>query len=396
LGFKRVAPTKSYSVNRVNRLIGTIYSFLLIAIVSETLVNGFSQLEYLNPTVFWVSVSTLAFLVIGFLASQFFSSSTNIWLRLIPIFTLALMLTWPLHYDTAVFLPETFKPWIWWLLGISAVAAGISFPFWLGVSYILSVSLGWIALRTSDSGGSGELVLAIQDSVHLFVLSSIGTAMAIAIRWQAAKTDFANQDLITSGIKTAQSHAVGIEQQRLDALVHDSVLTTLLVASKAQTSEEISLASQAAKDAIRRLNLDQVSAGESAPLTQVSFFEALRNRIREVYPEFDVTLSQTNDSRIEETVSEALTEATLQAVDNSTKHAGSATKRVVLLQSDGKGLKIVVSDNGKGFRPSKISKDRLGIQLSVIGRVKAVSGRAFIRSEPGKGTDVVLEWSPSV
>lgn len=392
---KREAPTKSYSVNRVNRLIGTIYSFLLIAIVSETLVNGFSQLEYLNPLVFSISVSILAFLVLSFLVTQFLFRSPSLWLRMIPIFTLVLLVTWPLHFDSAVLLPETFKPWIWWLLGISAVAAGISLPFWLGVSYILAVSLGWITLRTSPSGGSAELVLAIQDSVHLFVLSSIGTAMAIAIRWQAAKTDFANQNLIASGIKSAQSHAVGIEQQRVDALVHDSVLTTLLVASKAQTPQEISLASQAATDAIRKLNLDQTSAAESSPVTQVSFFEALRIRIREVHPEFEVTLSQTNDSRVDDSVSEALTEATLQAVDNSIKHAGSATKRSVSLQSDGRGLKIVISDNGKGFRPSKISKDRLGIQLSVIGRVKTIGGRVFIRSEPGKGTDVVLEWSPS-
>jgi signal transduction histidine kinase len=396
LGLKREAPTKSYSVNRVNRLIGTIYSFLLVAIVSETLVNGFSQLEYLNPAVFSISIPILIFLVLGFLVSQFTLKSTSFWLRTIPIFTVVLMATWPLHYDPAVFLPETFKPWIWWLLGISAVAAGISFPFWVGVSYILAVSLGWIALRTSPSGGSAELILAFQDSIHLLILASIGTAMAVAIRWQAAKTDFANQNLIASGIKSAQSHALGIEQQRLDALVHDSVLTTLLVASKAQTPEEMYLASQAASDAIGRLNAGKTSVDQHAPVTQVSFFEALRNRIQEVYPEFEVTLSQTNDSRIDDSVSEALTEATLQAVDNSTKHAGSATKRSVSLQSDGRGLKIVISDNGKGFRPSKISKDRLGIQLSVIGRVKSVGGRVFIRSEPGKGADIVLEWSPSV
>jgi signal transduction histidine kinase len=128
----------------------------------------------------------------------------------------------------------------------------------------------------------------------------------------------------------------------------------------------------------------------------VSFFEALRNRIREVYPSFEVSLQETNNSLLPELVAEALTEATLQAVDNSTKHGGGAAKRSVSLQSQGKGLKIVISDTGKGFRPSKIAKDRLGIQLSIIGRVKSVGGRVFVRSEPGKGTDVVLEWSPSV
>jgi signal transduction histidine kinase len=396
LDLKRPVPTKSYSVNRVNQLIASIYSFLLVAVVSEALVNGFSQLEHLNPLVFAISVALVVSLVIGFLISHFSFRASNFWFRAIPVLTLVLLVTWPLHYDASTELPDSFKPWIWWLLGIASVAAGTSFRFWLGVSYIVVVSLGWIALRVSPSAGSGELLLAIQDSLHLFVLAAIATVMAAAVRWQAAKTDFANEELIASSVKSAQSQAVELEQSRLDALVHDSVLTTLLVASKAQTPEEILLASESATVALRKLDSDNASTEIGSAITQVSFFEALRNRIREVYPSFEVSLQQTNNSLLPQLVSEALTEATLQAVDNSIKHGGGFAKRSVSLQSQGNGLKIVISDTGKGFRPSKIPKDRLGIQLSIIGRVKSVGGRVFIRSEPGKGTDVVLEWSPSV
>jgi signal transduction histidine kinase len=396
LDLKRPVPTKSYSVNRVNQLIASIYSFLLVAVVSEALVNGFSQLEHLNPLVFAISVALVVSLVIGFLISHFSFRASIFWFRAIPVLTLVLLVTWPLHYDASTELPDSFKPWIWWLLGIASVAAGTSFRFWLGVSYIVVVSLGWIALRVSPSAGSGELLLAIQDSLHLFVLAAIATVMAAAVRWQAAKTDFANEELIASSVKSAQSQAVELEQSRLDALVHDSVLTTLLVASKAQTPEAILLASESATVALRKLDSDNASTEIGSAITQVSFFEALRNRIREVYPSFEVSLQQTNNSLLPQLVSEALTEATLQAVDNSIKHGGGFAKRSVSLQSQGNGLKIVISDTGKGFRPSKIPKDRLGIQLSIIGRVKSVGGRVFIRSEPGKGTDVVLEWSPSV
>jgi signal transduction histidine kinase len=369
---------------------------LLVAIVSEALVNGFRQLQYLDQFVFASSVAMLISLVVGFLISHFGFRSPVFWFRAIPIFSLVLLASWPLHHDVSAVFPESFKPWIWWLLGISAVAAGVSFPFWLGFTYIFVVSFGWIAIRVSPSGGSGELVLAIQDSLHLFILASIATVLTAAVRWQAAKTDFANQALIASGVKIAQSQAVDLEQSRLDALVHDSVLTTLLVASKAQTPEEVSVARASALEAIRNLDEDNPSNKISSPVTQVSFFESLRNKIREVYPDFEVTLSQTNDSELPALVSEALTEAILQAVDNSIKHAGTDIKRTISLQGQGKGLKVVVSDNGKGFRPSKIPKDRLGIQLSISGRLKSVGGRVFIRSEPGKGTDVVLEWSPSV
>lgn len=394
--FKKLAPTKSYSVSRVNQLIASVYSFILAAITSEALVNGFRQLQFLNKSVFFISVALVIFLVLGFLISHFGYRSPLFFYRSIPILTLVLLATWPLHYDSAIELPESFKPWIWWLLGIAAVAAGVSFRFWLGVVYIVTVSLWWVVVRTQPSGGSGELILAIQDSVHLFILASIGTTMAAAVRWQAAKTDFANQNLISSGVRSAQSHALELEQSRLDSLVHDNVLTTLLVASKAQTPQEISLAKESALVALRKLDINRASLESSTAVTQVSFFDSLRNRLNEVYPDFGVTLAQTNDSELPELVSEALTEATLQAVDNSIKHGGSADKRTVSLQGHGKGLKIVISDNGKGFRPSKVPKDRLGIEISIIGRVKSVGGRVFIRSEPGKGTDIVLEWSPSV
>ena len=394
--WKRETSTKSYSVNRVNQLFASIFSFLLVAVVSEALVNGLRQSQYLDSNIFFVSVVTLLVLVIGFLVSHFVFRSPIFFFRAIPVFALLLLVTWPLHFDSSAVLPETFKPWIWWLLGVSAIAAGTSFSFWLGVVYIVTVSISWIPLRTSPSGGSGELILAIQDSLHLFVLASIGTVMAVALRWQAAKTDFASQNLIASGVKSAQSHALAIEQARLDSLVHDKVLTTLLIASKAQTQEEVELAGKSAKDAIKNLEWANATVASYSPVTQVSFFDALGNRIRETHPEFEVHLEQTNDSPLDENVSEALTEATLQALDNSAKHAATATKKRVSLQGSGKGLKIVVSDNGKGFRPSRIPKDRLGIQFSIIGRVKGVGGRVFIRSSPGAGTDVVLEWSPDV
>jgi signal transduction histidine kinase len=380
----------------VNQLFASIFSFLLVAVVSEALVNGLRQSQYLDSNIFFVSVVTLLVLVIGFLVSHFVFRSPIFFFRAIPVFALLLLVTWPLHFDSSAVLPETFKPWIWWLLGVSAIAAGTSFSFWLGVVYIVTVSISWIPLRTSPSGGSGELILAIQDSLHLFVLASIGTVMAVALRWQAAKTDFASQNLIASGVKSAQIQALGIEQARLDSLVHDKVLTTLLIASKAQTQDEVELASKSAKDAIKELESANEAVASYSPVTQVSFFDALGNRIRETHPEFDVHLEQTNDSPLDENVSEALTEATLQALDNSAKHAATATKKRVSLQGSGKGLKIVVSDNGKGFRPSRIPKDRLGIQFSIIGRVKGVGGRVFIRSSPGAGTDVVLEWSPDV
>jgi signal transduction histidine kinase len=53
----------------------------------------------------------------------------------------------------------------------------------------------------------------------------------------------------------------------------------------------------------------------------------------------------------------------------------------------------VVSDNGKGFRPSQVAKDRIGISSSIVDRATNVGARVFINSSPGIGTNVVIEWS---
>jgi signal transduction histidine kinase len=128
-------------------------------------------------------------------------------------------------------------------------------------------------------------------------------------------------------------------------------------------------------------------------MSLVSFFEALELRIKEHAPEFTVVSDSPNDSPIDSVSAEALAEATIQAIDNSLKHAGDPTERLVRLRGQKTGLKIAVVDNGRGFRPSKISKNRLGITSSIVKRVEKVGGRAFVQASPGRGTTVIIEWA---
>ena len=108
--------------------------------------------------------------------------------------------------------------------------------------------------------------------------------------------------------------------------------------------------------------------------------------------EVSVDVENSSDFEIPVEVAAAVTESTLQALANSLQHAGRAAKRQVLLRGTKGGIKIVVKDNGKGFRPSRIPKNRLGLKLSIIGRMKSVDGRVFIDSKIGVGTNVVIEW----
>lgn len=392
--FSRPAPQKSYSISRVNRMLGRIYSVALTAITAEAIVNGFGQLSFLNPIVFFVSASVLVAAVLGVVVSTWFvPSSTNFWLRAVAIVALALITTWPLHFDLTQATPASFQPWIWWPLGIAAIAAGTTFRFGIGAIYLFFLTISWPILKVSGYGGSGQLLQGVQEALHLFVFSAVLIAMVLALRWEAGKTDAANQEAIASAVESARVDAAEIERSRLDALVHDSVLTTLLVAANAETEQQRSLAAKSAKDAIARLRTARSEELESTQLTLASFLHALELRIKESSPEFQVTIARLSDLPISSQTAEALTEATLQAVDNSLKHASYATERIVRLKGQESGLKIVVSDNGKGFRPSQVPKDRIGIASSIVARVANVGGRVFINSSPGSGTDVVIEWN---
>lgn len=391
--FQRPAPVKSFSVSRVNKMLGRVYSVALVAITAEALVNGLGQLEFLNQPVFFASATLLAIAVIGVVVSHWLiPSQSNFWLRAVALVSLGLIVTWPFHFDLTQSTPENFQPWIWWPLGIATVAAGTTFRFSIGASYLLAMTVAWPVLKVSGFGGSGQLVVGVQEALHLFVFSSVSIAMVLALRWEAGKADSANQQAIDSAVESARLAAYEIERSRLDALVHDSVLTTLLVASNARTEEQLKLASKSAVDAIARLKSFRAEDAASTKITLSSFFNALEQRVRETSDEFQVSLDKLSDLPIPYETAEALTEATLQAVDNSLKHAGRASERMVRLRGQKNGFKIVISDNGRGFRPSQVSKDRIGITSSIVSRVVNVGGRAFINASPGSGTTVIIEW----
>ena len=394
--FSRPAPKKSYSVSRVNRMLERIYSIALSAIVAEAIVNGFGQLNFLNKIVFYISTGILLAGVVGVLGAAWFApTASRFWLRYVAIITLALFVTWPFHFDTSQDIPNGFQPWIWWPLGIAAVAAGTTFRFSLGVIYLFFITVSWPVFHESGFASPKDLLHGIQEALHLFVFSAVLIAMVLALRWEAGKTDSANQEAIAAAVESARVDAAEIERSRLDALVHDNVLTTLLVAANAKTDQQQVLASKSAIEAISRLKAARTEEPSSTQVTLASFFQALDLRIQQASPEFQVSLSRTSDLPISSLVAEALTEATLQAVDNSLKHAPSATERIVRLRGQRSGLKIVVTDNGKGFRPSQVPKDRLGISSSIVSRVANVGGKVFINSSPGVGTNVVIEWGKS-
>jgi signal transduction histidine kinase len=278
---------------------------------------------------------------------------------------------------------------------MAMVAAGASFSFPAAVGYLVAVPVAWLFLAISDFGANHSLLDASQEAIQLFLFPTTLVAMVLALRWEAGKVDKANQIAIDSAVESARIDAVELERTRLDALVHDSVLTTLLVAAASETEEQRQVAQKSAELAIEKLRRAAIGVESRQEMTVASLFSALTTAINDSYPGTLVSSERANDQVLPTRVVKALTEATLQALDNSVKHSPLATNREVRLRGINGGLKIVVSDNGKGFRVNQVPKDRLGLRNSIIGRVEGVGGKVFLNTRPGAGTTLVFEWAVS-
>jgi signal transduction histidine kinase len=80
-----------------------------------------------------------------------------------------------------------------------------------------------------------------------------------------------------------------------------------------------------------------------------------------------------------------------ELVNNALKHAEAQKIGIVLIAKEER-LCVQVVDNGKGFQPDQIKGDGKGL-VGIRDRVTSYKGQFEIESEPGKGTDVSIEFS---
>ena len=225
-----------------------------------------------------------------------------------------------------------------------------------------------------------------------FFFSTLLGALLVALRQQAFRLDRVIATRIAAAIRTASVQAEEAERDRLNALVHDSVLTTLLLAANAKSSKEVSASAALAKSALARIA--DARAPERTPDVSVTpFFRALESSAKSIAPDLEVATAILSEFTIPGAVADSILEATIQSVTNSLQHAGgSVTRRQLRLSSKGTSIKVVVEDDGRGFRESRVPKSRLGIRLSVRRRIETVGGSVKINSEPGQGCTVVILW----
>lgn len=369
-----------------------IYSSVLVVLQIEVAANAGFQSPYLI-TANWVVLIAATIPILGMAASAWRRGNLGFWPYLHGLAVLIVMLKWPWLVADPGALPIDFQAWIWWLVGTATISMGVVNPRWLGWVYLVVASTSWYLLDTSVNGGSGPWDTALQDSIYVLLLGGAVSSLVRLTRDGAKRADEANSAAIANAVEQAQIDAIERERQRIDALVHDRVLNTLLVAAKATTQAEQRAAALAATEAIASLESAASDQESAAGVTALGLYRSLRKSALRSSAQIEVEILSAGLEEIPAEVAQSITEATLQAIDNALRHSGASKIRVLLGQVDAPGILVRVIDNGQGFNFERLPKDRLGIRNSIQARMRSVAGSAEIVSETGAGTTVVLGWS---
>ncbi|WP_377274371.1 MacS family sensor histidine kinase [Peterkaempfera sp. SMS 1(5)a] len=82
------------------------------------------------------------------------------------------------------------------------------------------------------------------------------------------------------------------------------------------------------------------------------------------------------------------------ALDNVRRHAGEGAHAWILLEDEPDEVIVSIRDDGPGFPPERLRdaerEGRLGVALSIRGRLRDLGGSADVSSVPGQGVEVEL------
>jgi signal transduction histidine kinase len=384
---------------RLESLIKKGYAILLGLLTLQLGVRQVSQREHLTFLSDMVLVA-LFLSVAAVIVSAWVGRGNNLMLGihgavgllavvLIPAMTLA-------TFYPGLALAGSGQHWIWANVSVSAVSVAIMFglrpPFWI---YLSTLLISWQIVQTAagvEATNYVDFLDALQDTFFVFFLVVGLAGMYSQVCSWASQVDQANSALLASSIDKYKVNAVEKEDQRINALIHDSVLHALTFAIAAKTPKERQASVALAMWASEKIRNVEFSIAVSGNTTSNALFRSLRKLAEETSPLIKVSRYLAVSMFITDQAAQAITGAALQAMHNAIKHS-EFTKLELKLNSPSNGLVTVhIIDNGRGFRPERVSRSRIGIRGSILTRMNLVGGLASIRSSAGNGTTVSLRW----
>jgi hypothetical protein len=310
------------------------------------------------------------------------------------------------------------RPWLWWTDVVVLAALSLAQPLLVDPERTAGLS-GWVtpivsfalaAMQWYTSVRTGLVIIALLGAA-LFVGGALSpgvgllTALLAIGAWTVVEGLLSRllwglverggriaDDVMDSGFaqeREAATAAARRADQRLHwSTVHDTAASTLLMVGLGEVrGDEPWLPAQVRRDIDALSDRD---ADREAGRSLADVLVAVVNRaIVEVHLELPPGGSAVP---VPGAVGVAIEGAVGEALENVRRHSGTGRAVVRLVEEPG-CVVVTVSDAGRGFDPAAVPATRHGLVLSVRERMARAGGRAEVRSAPGIGTVVRLEWA---
>ena len=303
------------------------------------------------------------------------------------------LITWPFAWQGG---PATEAPWFWPCIGAAAVVLCIGWNTVVAIVASTLMSVAFIVVRISPSGGAVAAFVAVQDALLVGVQPLLIVLLFAHMRRQAALVDARVNEARRLESEAAIQTTLEAQRSQLDAVIHDHVMTTLVGAARSAGSHDPHV-TELANHAIARLQAHVVGDDGAVSFAPIHVEQLIGEAALATSPLVRVsgTVEQGAGPIPAEAV-RALAQATREAVLNGDKHARANVIGVTtsIAAVDGRvSARVEIADDGVGFDTAMVPERRLGIRLSLRERMRTSGGDATISSEPGAGTTVVLTWA---
>ncbi|MFT4284714.1 MAG: histidine kinase [Protaetiibacter sp.] len=381
------------SLVRVTTAIARTAAGFGVAFMLQSVPAMIDQLPNMNPAWSIVLVGSLVASLVLTVVVSAMGRGLRVGHVTFAAFYLVALVSWPFAVLDPAKAPNPESYWLYYTLTIATAMATVGLGIRLATVYVVLAPVIYGVIRVTPAGGGVTITQSVLDAVYAIILGGAITIITAILRNAASSVDRAQATALRRYGHAVRQHAIEAERVQVDAIVHDSVLTTLLSAARAETAEAKELAALMAGNAIGHLRDAVSEAPQSDAEVSVA---ALANRVADAAAALSEPVYVDSDAvrfgRVPVAVAEAMYSAAVQAMVNSLQHAGPGAERWAEIRGGADDLVIEVGDRGAGFDPDAVPTERLGVRVSILERVASVGGIAVIDTAPGAGTVVSLHW----